>query len=130
MAREIELGAGLARGADRGKAAHVARAQRGEGRVLALCRSQHPVRRGQHRRIAVVQPGFQEHPAAFLALFRQPRLAQDADMARDARLALAQHFRQFAHRQLHARQQAQQAQARRIVDRAQQLDKGRGGGHG
>jgi hypothetical protein len=47
-------------------------------------------------------------------------IAQDFDMARNARLALAQNLRQFAHGQLHRRQKAHDAQARGIGQRAQQ----------
>src|SRR3546814_5433581 len=42
-----------------------------------------------------------EHPASFLAPLGEPRVAQDFHMPADARLALPQHLRKLAHRQLH-----------------------------
>ena len=54
--------------------------------------------------------GAAEHPAAFLEALHQPRLAQKLQMARDARLGLADDLDQLADRQLGLAQQQQQAQ--------------------
>ena len=55
-----------------------------------------------------------EHPAALLAPFGKARIAQDLHVPADPRLALPQHLRQLAHRQLHRPQQREDAQPRRV----------------
>ena len=62
----------------------------------------------------------QEHPAAFLAPFGKSRIAQDPDMARDPGLALSQHLRKFAHRQLHRAEQTHDAQPGLVGQRAKE----------
>ena len=56
----------------------------------------------------------QEHPAAFLAPLDDTGVGKNANVARDAGLALVEQIGKFAHRQLHPRQQSQDAQPRRI----------------
>ena len=91
----------------------------GEGGVVQLGGGQQPRGRfTQRRRAGFADCTAHEHPAAFLAPFGQPGVAQDADMARHARLTLPQHLREFAHRQLHMGQQAHDAQPRRVGQRA------------
>ena len=46
--------------------------------------------------------------------FQQARLDHQLQMARDARLALAQHLRQLTHRQFHQPQQGDDAQPSRV----------------
>ena len=60
----------------------------------------------------------QENPGTFLAPFGKAAIAQDADMARYTRLALAEHLRHFAHRQFHAGEKTHDAQARCVIKRA------------
>ena len=52
----------------------------------------------------------QEHPAAFLAPLDHAGVGENLQMARDPRLALAEHQRQLADRQLHDPQQREDAQ--------------------
>jgi putative hemolysin len=63
----------------------------------------------------------QEHPAALAAAFGKASVAQDADMARHARLALAEHLRKLAHRKLHRAQQPRDAQPGRIAQRLEDV---------
>src|SRR5262245_19466189 len=60
-------------------------------------------------------------PATFLATTYEARVGQDADMSRNARLALPQKLRQFADGQLHSTQQRQDAQPCGVCQR---LEKG------
>ncbi len=62
-------------------------------------------------------------PAAFLAPADQARVGKDADVARYARLALAQQLGQFADRQLHRPQQREDPQPRRIGQRLEKRGK-------
>ena len=78
-------------------------------------------------RIETAQPFARERPARFgeaeegpgaLALPRgEPRLDQQPEMARDARLRLAENGDQFAHRQFGGFQQAEDAQPRLLAGR-------------
>ena len=70
------------------------------------------------------------NPAPLLAAADQPRIAKDSDMARYARLALAEQLRQFADRQLHRPQQRQDAQPRRVGQRLEKRGKLEVPGHG
>ena len=76
-------------------------------------------RAAQRRRPVGADGDVQEHPGAFPATLGQPGVAQDLDVARDARLALPEHLGQLAHRQLHVGEQPHDAQPRRIGERAQ-----------
>ena len=62
-----------------------------------------------------------EHPAAFLAPLGEAGVDQDLDVAGDARLALPEHLRELADRQLHRPQQHQDPQPRRIGQRGENL---------
>ncbi len=100
----------IAHGANRAQLLTVAgmlRRQRLAHRVLA---AQKRIEQPRGRMVAAWQGGAQEDPAAFLVPFGQASLRQDADVARHARLALVEHLRQFAHRQLHQLQQQHDAQ--------------------
>ena len=75
----------------------------------------------EHRLDAVGIGERQEHPAAFLAPLEHPGVGEDLEMARNARLALAEHLRQLADRQLHQPQQRDDAQPRRIGKRLESI---------
>ena len=118
MAGEIGLGAGFARGADRGELAPVFGTSCGEILVLGLGGRQHPRDRFADRRAAFApDPGAQEHPGPLAVTLGEARIAQYADMARNARLALPQHLRQFANGKLHSRQQPHDPQPGRVGKR-------------
>ena len=79
-----------------------------------------PLVERRHHRPHLVRPAQRdEHPAAFLAPLGEPRVAQDLDVPAHARLALAQHLRELAHAQLHRAEQREDAQPRRIRQRAE-----------
>ena len=113
MAGEIGLRRCLARLADRGELGAVGLAQGGEGGFVRFGEREQVLHRIDHRPRGFALP--QEHPAAFAPAFGETRVAQDADMARDARLALTQHLREFAHGKLHRAEQAGDAQPGRIT---------------
>ncbi len=117
MAGEIGVGLGSASGADGFQPRSVGLRQRAEFRVLCLRRSEQ-AGNGIVERFALMS-GAQEYPAAFAMPLRQPRIDQPGNMLRHARLALPQHLRQFAHRQLHAVDQPQNPQPRRIAQSAE-----------
>ena len=103
------------------RAAAILGATRGKGGVVGLGGGQQPRRGGAERRGAILADGAaQEHPGALLAPFGKARVAQDANMARDARLALPQHLRELPHRELHVREQAHNAQPGAVSERAQE----------
>lgn len=104
VAGEILFGRRFAGVANRGEFLAVALAQRGKGGLFGFGDGEQVLHRFQHRsaRFCLTQ----EHPAAFTAAFGQPRIAQDADMARHPRLALPEHLRQFPDSQLHRAEQA------------------------
>ena len=64
----------------------------------------------EQRRHAIRLGKRQEYPAAFLAPLEHTGVGEDLQMARHSRLALAEHQRQFADRQLHPPQQREDAQ--------------------
>ena len=72
----------------------------------------------------------QEHPAALLAPLEHAGVGEDLQMARHPRLALAQHLRQLADRQLHQPQQREDAQPRRIGERLESDRRAGVPGHG
>ena len=72
----------------------------------------------------------EENPASLLPTADETRFAQDSDVSRYAWLALAQHLRQFADRQLHRPQQCQYAQPRRVGQRLEKRGKLEVPGHG
>ena len=95
-------------------------AARGKAGVLVLARREQPRRRrAQRAGTAFGNRAAQEHPRSLAPPLGQHGIAQDFHMARDARLALPQHLRQFAHRQLHVGQQPHDPQPGRVRQRAQ-----------
>ena len=101
--------------------AAVLAAARGEAGIVALGRSEEGRRRRTQRWCAVLADGAaQEYPRTFLAPLGQAGVAEDADVARDARLALPQHLGEFPHGQLHGAEQAHDAQPRRVRQGAQE----------
>jgi predicted small lipoprotein YifL len=66
--------------------------------------------------------GGEENPAPFLAANGESRINEDADMARNARLALAENLRKLTHRELHRAQQSHNPEACRIGKRAEDVD--------
>ena len=83
----------------------------GDGPVIGLAPA---VQRGEDRLDPGIGAERDEHPAAFLAALGDAGIAEDLDVAADARLALAQHLRQLAYRQLHRAEQREDAQPGRI----------------
>src|SRR3546814_16919840 len=65
----------------------------------------------------------QENPASLAPPLDDPRLDEDTDMARYARLALVEHDREFADRKLHLAQQRHDTQARRHRESAENVEK-------
>jgi hypothetical protein len=63
----------------------------------------------------------QKHPAAFAAAFGKTGIAQDFDMARDARLALTQNLRKLTHSEFHAGEQPHDPEAGRICKGAKRF---------
>ena len=128
MAREIGFGGRFTRRTDRRQMAPVPCTALREALVLGLSRGDELRCERAHRWVrcaaregpARADRALEEHPAAFLAPLGEPGIAEDADVARDPRLALPQHLREFAHRQLHVRQQAHDAQPCRVGKRAQE----------
>src|SRR3546814_5139107 len=70
----------------------------------------------------------QENPASLAPPLDDPRLDEDTDMARYARLALVEHDREFADRKLHLAQQRDDSQARPSRGSAENVDKDRKSG--
>ncbi len=66
--------------------------------------------------------GAEEGPGAFLDALDQPGFEQELQMARDARLRLAEDVDHVRHRQLRFDQQGDEAQARRLAHRAKDRD--------
>ena len=64
----------------------------------------------------------QENPAPFAPPLDDPSLDKDPDMARHARLALVEHDRQFADRQLHLAQKRDDSQSRRVREGTENVD--------
>jgi len=71
-----------------------------------------------------------ENPASLRHALGQARLGQKAQVARDARLALAQHFGDLADRQLAFRQKGEQPQAGRFGGGSETVEKVIEGRHG
>ena len=71
--------------------------------VFALGRGEQPRHRVADGLASFADTGAQEHPATLAPAAREPRIAKDGYMAGNTRLALPQHLRQLAHRQLHRR---------------------------
>ena len=71
----------------------------------------------------------QEHPAALLAPLEHAGIGEDLQVARHARLALPEHLRQLADRQLHQPQQRDDAQPGRVGKRLEAVGKRKSGGH-
>src|SRR3546814_19472882 len=65
----------------------------------------------------------QEDPASLAPPLDDPRLDEDTDMARYARLALVEHDREFADRKLPLAQQRHDSQSRRVRAGAEHVDK-------
>ena len=71
----------------------------------------------------------QEHPASFLAALEHAGIGEDLEMARHARLALAEHLRELSDRQLHQPQQGHDAQPGRIGKRLESVGERKVGDH-
>ncbi len=119
VAGEIGLRRSFAGIANRGEFAAVGFAQGGKGGFFGFSEGKQALHRFDHRgaRFALAQ----EHPAAFTATFGEARIAEDADMPRHARLALAEHLCQLAHGQFHRPEQAGNAQPGRIAQRLEDV---------
>ena len=121
MAGEIVFRRRFASRANGGEMAAVLGAARGEGGVVALRGVENARRRLSERRGTVLPDrAAQEDPAAFLAPLGEPGVAQDADVARDARLALAEHLCKLSDGQFHMREQAHHPQPGRVRQGAKQ----------
>ena len=121
MAGKIGLRGGFPAGADRGEMAAVLGTAGGELGIVAFGSGKQARGGGAHRRggpLGDARP--QEHPAAFLAPFGETGVAQDAHVARDARLALPEHLGKLADGELHRAEQAHDAQPGRVGQRAQE----------
>ena len=105
MAGEIAAGGFGPLGADGLGARGVGSEQRPGRRVGPV------VDQREHRLDLVGVGQGQEHPAALLAPLEHAGIGEDLQVARDARLALAEHLRQLADRQLHQPQQARRCAA-------------------
>ena len=93
----------------------------------ALGRSVGPaVDQREHRRHVTAVGQGQEHPAALLAPLENAGIGEDVDVARNARLALAEHLRKLADRQFHDPQQGQNAQPRRVGERLESIGERKG----
>ena len=124
MAGEIAVGGLGAVGAD-GVGA------RGIGRRTARCVAR-SAQASISANIGSIRSGIgerQEHPAAFLAPLEHAGIGEDLEMARDSRLALPEHLRQLADRQLHQPQQREDAQPRRVGKRLETVGERESGGH-
>ncbi|MBB6427665.1 hypothetical protein HDC35_003417 [Sphingopyxis sp. JAI128] len=64
----------------------------------------------------------QENPATFAPALDNSGLNQNANMARNARLTLIEHYRQFADRQLHFAQKRHDSQSRRVRQGSENVD--------
>ena len=71
----------------------------------------------------------QEHPATLLAALEHPRIREDLQVARDARLALSQNMGQLANRKLHNPQQRDDAQPGGIGKRLEAIGERKNYGH-
>ena len=119
MGGEIAGGGLGAVGANRVEPRRVGREQR-FGRPVGPAIEQREHRLGA-RRVGERQ----EHPAAFLAALDHAGVGEDLEVARNARLALAEHLRELADRQLHSPQQREDAQPGRVGERLEQVGKGK-----
>ena len=123
MAGEIAIGGLGALGAD-GLGA------RGVGSEQRLgCRVGPGVDEREHRLDPFGVGKRQENPAAFLAPLEHARVGEDLQMARDPRLALAEHLRELADGKLHQPQKHQDAQPRRIGERLESVGERKCCGH-
>ena len=121
VAREIVCRTGLSRRADHAQMLAIFRALAGEIRVRTFRRNEHPAQRRAKIgakivwlaafAAAVIDRRAEKHPAALTPAFGEASVTQDLDVARNARLALAEDLRQFANGQFHARQQAHDPEA-------------------
>ncbi len=104
---------------------------RGVGRKQRLGRRVGPaVDQREHRLDAVGFGQRQEDPAAFLAALEGAGVGEDLEVPRNPRLALSQHLRQFADRQLHQAQQREDAQPGGIGQGLESVGERELGSHG
>ena len=120
LAREIALGCGRAIGAHCREPRRIGR----DPRILAVDLG--PALQQMEEwldPLAAAEPD--EDPASFLAPFGKPRFDHDSDMARHARLALAEHLRDLADGQLHRAQQHHDPKPGRIGERGEKTGLGK-----
>ena len=120
MAREPGVGLGGTLSSNLGEVPAIFCAAGGEGAVLVFGDGEQArCRIAQWRGQTFTDRIAQEHPATLLAPLGKARIAQDANVARDAWLALTEYLREFAHCQLHVSQQAHDAQPGKVRQGAQ-----------
>ena len=117
MVGEIAFGHRRALGANRGKPARILR----DHHRLARRKGPSP-RSSSHVGTRPLFGDAQEDPAPLAAALDDPGFGEDTDVARNARLALLEHRRQLADRQLHLAQQGDNAQARRVGQGPENVD--------
>ena len=115
MAREICFRTFFTRRTDCRQLAAVCFAVCRELRIFPLGNGEQSIDRCRHGSGVLAScQRMQEDPTAFAPALGKASIAQNSDMARNARLALPENLRQFAHCKLHRAQQAHNAQAGRI----------------
>ena len=120
MARKVAFGCFLTRGSDRCELAAILIALARKFGVFALCDGEQARNGGGERSRTVGPSGSpQKDPAALAAALCKTRIDENSDVTRNARLALPQHLRNFAHGKLHRAQQAQYSQAGRVCQRTE-----------
>jgi len=118
VTREIAVGGLGTFGADRFGTSRV-------GSEQCLGRPVSPLVNQREQRVDALRFGErQEYPAALLAALQYPRIGEDLQVARDARLALPENLRQLSDRQLHQPQQRDDAQPSRIGKRLESVSQG------
>jgi hypothetical protein len=117
MLREIAFGRYSAIGADRGKMSRIGNRRIAGGGVEQ--REQRNRKHGTGR--------CEENPATLAAARYQSRINENADMARNPRLALSQHLGKFTDRQFDCTQQCEDSQTSRIGKSTENIDNRRHG---
>ena len=117
MVGEIAFGHRRALGTNRGKPARILR----DHQRLARRKGPSP-RSSSHVGARSLFGDAQEDPAPLAATLDDPGFSQDADVARNARLALFEDRRQLTDRQLHLAQQGNDAQPRGLGQGPENVD--------